>query len=61
MERCEKRAFQLVKMRKKEHLLDHKNQVRNWLYLESRVLEYKWLYLILGFVHMKVKGLPKLQ
>jgi hypothetical protein len=33
MERCEKRAFQLHKMRKNQ--LKHKNQVRNRLYIDS--------------------------
>ena len=44
MERCEKRAFQLLKMRK-DNQLKHKNQERNGLFIDSYVLEYEGLYL----------------
>jgi hypothetical protein len=46
MERCEKRAFQLLKMRKNNQL-KHKNQVRNRLFIDSLVFEYEGLCLSL--------------
>jgi len=60
MEIFGKRDFQLLKMRKKLKL-EHKNQVRNRRYLESWVLEYEILYLILCVEQLNVKGLPKFQ
>jgi len=45
-----------VRNAKNEHQLEHKNQVRNWRYLECGVFEYERLYLILGFEHINVKG-----
>ena len=56
MERCEKRAFQLVKMRK-ENQLKHKNRVRNRLYIDGYVFEYEGLYLSLRGEHITHKRL----
>jgi len=56
MERCEKRAFQLLKMRK-ENQLKHKIQVRNRLFIDSYIFEYEGLYFSLRGEHIKVKRL----
>ena len=57
MEQCEKRAFKLLKMRKKKNQLKHKNQERNRLFIDSYVLEYEGLYLSLRGDHLKDKRL----
>ena len=46
MDQCEKRAFQLLKMRKKENQVKHKNQVRNkfLLTVRSSSLDYTCHY-----------------
>jgi len=56
MERCEKRALQLLKMRKKNQL-KHKTQVRKRLFIDSKVFEYEGLYLSLRGEHIKDKPL----
>ena len=56
MERCEKRVFQLPKMRKKNDL-KHKNQLRNRLFLDSQVFEYEGLYMSLRVELIKDKRL----
>jgi hypothetical protein len=56
MERCEKRAFQLLKMRK-ENELKHKNKVRNRLFIDSYIFEYEELFLSLRGEHIKDKRL----
>ena len=56
MERCEERAFQLLKMRKKNQL-KHKNQVRNRIFIVNLVFEYEGLYLSLMGEHIKDKCL----
>jgi len=56
MDRCEKRAFQLLKMRKNNQL-KHKNQVRNRLFIDSLVFEYEGLCLSLRGDHKKDKRL----
>jgi len=56
MERCVKRAFQLLKMRKKNQL-KHKNQVRNKLFIDTKFFEYEGLYLSLRGEHIKDKHL----
>ena len=53
MERCEKRAFQLLEMRKNENQLKHKIQVRNRLFVDSKVFGYDDLYLSLRGEHIK--------
>jgi len=55
MERCEKRAFQLLKIQKENQL--KQNQVRNRLFIDSYVFEYEWLYLSLRVEHIKDKRL----
>jgi len=56
MEQCEKRAFQLLKLRKK-NLLKHKYQIHNRLFIDSYVYEYEGLYLSSRDEHIKVKRL----
>ena len=53
---CEKRAFKLLKMRKKNQL-KHKNQERKTRIIDSYVLEYERLYLSLRGDHIKDKSL----
>ena len=55
MERCEKRAFQLFKMRKKNQL--KKKQLRNRHFIDTLVFEYEELYLSLRGEHIKDKRL----
>ena len=57
MERCEKRAFQLLKMRKKKNQLKHKYLVRNRIFIDGYVFEYEGLYLSLRGQHITVKHL----
>ena len=54
MERCEKRVFQLFKLRKKNHL-KHKNQVSNRLFIDSEVFDYEGLYLSFRGEYIKDK------
>ena len=56
MEQSDKRAFTLLKMRKKNQM-KHKNQERNRLFIDSYVLEYEGLYLSLRGDHLKDKRL----
>ena len=52
MEWCEKRAFQLLKMRKMSHL-KHKNQVRNRPFIDSCLLVWRIILVIKWRVHKR--------
>ena len=56
MKRCEKRAFQLLKMRK-ENELKHKYKVHNRHFIDSQIFEYEEIYLSLCGEHIKDKRL----
>jgi len=60
MEQCEKRAFQLHKLRKKNQL-KHKNQCVTDFFIDRYVFEYQGLHLSLRGEHIKDKLLHYFQ